>query len=183
MRAHFGLPSVVSEETEGKPPIQVKFEIPYFTTSGIQVLYLWTTVLSLTPSRRSRQELFNRYPFFFSIRFATWRLSRRAAIKPYPGCATLRKTATTSCEPTDEKRVLHFFFLINNLAPIHSLYLIGMNWKIKAWSRDEGRTTHTQTHISIYYYYFSIRFLLKGGRNRKRRTKINIKLSFFLRIV
>ena len=37
MRAHFGLPSVVSEETEGKPPIQVKFEIPYFTTSGIQV--------------------------------------------------------------------------------------------------------------------------------------------------
>ncbi len=40
MRAHFGLPSVVSEETEGKPPIQVKFEIPYFTTSGIQVRYL-----------------------------------------------------------------------------------------------------------------------------------------------
>lgn len=37
MRAHFGLPSVMSEETEGKPPIQVKFEIPYFTTSGIQV--------------------------------------------------------------------------------------------------------------------------------------------------
>jgi hypothetical protein len=37
MRAHFGLPSVTSEETEGKPPIQVKFEIPYFTTSGIQV--------------------------------------------------------------------------------------------------------------------------------------------------
>ena len=37
MRAHFGLPSVVSEESEGKPPIQVKFEIPYFTTSGIQV--------------------------------------------------------------------------------------------------------------------------------------------------
>lgn len=40
MRAHFGLPSVVSEDTEGKPPIQVKFEIPYFTTSGIQVRYL-----------------------------------------------------------------------------------------------------------------------------------------------
>ena len=37
MRAHFGLPSVVSEETEGKPPIQLKFEIPYFTVSGIQV--------------------------------------------------------------------------------------------------------------------------------------------------
>ncbi|CAB3369166.1 Hypothetical predicted protein [Cloeon dipterum] len=40
MRAHFGLPSVESEDTEGKPPIQVKFEIPYFTTSGIQVRYL-----------------------------------------------------------------------------------------------------------------------------------------------
>lgn len=41
MRAHFGLPSVKSEDSlEGKPPIQVHFEIPYFTTSGIQVRYL-----------------------------------------------------------------------------------------------------------------------------------------------
>ncbi|ODM89787.1 AP-1 complex subunit mu-1 [Orchesella cincta] len=40
MRAHFGLPSVVAEDSEGRPPIQVKFEIPYFTTSGIQVRYL-----------------------------------------------------------------------------------------------------------------------------------------------
>ncbi|RKF59834.1 AP-1 complex subunit mu-1 [Golovinomyces cichoracearum] len=40
MRAHFGLPSVTSEEIEGRPPIHVKFEIPYFTTSGIQVRYL-----------------------------------------------------------------------------------------------------------------------------------------------
>ena len=39
MRAHFGLPSVVSEELEGKPPIHVRFEIPYFTVSGIQVRY------------------------------------------------------------------------------------------------------------------------------------------------
>lgn len=31
---------VFVEEDEGKPPIQVKFEIPYFTTSGIQVRYL-----------------------------------------------------------------------------------------------------------------------------------------------
>ena len=37
MRAHFGLPTVESEELEGRPPIQVKFEIPYFTVSGIQV--------------------------------------------------------------------------------------------------------------------------------------------------
>ncbi|PIK58167.1 putative AP-1 complex subunit mu-1 isoform X1 [Apostichopus japonicus] len=40
MRAHFNLPSVEAEEQEGKPPIAVKFEIPYFTTSGIQVRYL-----------------------------------------------------------------------------------------------------------------------------------------------
>lgn len=37
MRAHFGLPSVIAEESEGRPPIHVKFEIPYFTVSGIQV--------------------------------------------------------------------------------------------------------------------------------------------------
>ncbi|KAI1708434.1 adaptor complexes medium subunit family domain-containing protein [Ditylenchus destructor] len=40
MRAHFSLPSIVSEETQGKIPVSVKFEIPYFTTSGLQVRYL-----------------------------------------------------------------------------------------------------------------------------------------------
>jgi len=41
MRAHFGLPSVKSEtELEKRAPITVKFEIPYFTVSGIQVRYL-----------------------------------------------------------------------------------------------------------------------------------------------
>lgn len=41
MRAHFGLPSVDNEDSEDwKAPIQVKFEIPYFTVSGIQVRYL-----------------------------------------------------------------------------------------------------------------------------------------------
>jgi AP-1 complex subunit mu len=41
MRAHFGLPSIHNEESpEKKPPIQVKFEIPYYTVSGIQVRYL-----------------------------------------------------------------------------------------------------------------------------------------------
>ncbi|CDW55306.1 clathrin coat assembly protein ap 1 [Trichuris trichiura] len=40
MRAHFGLPSVEGESIEGRPPIKVKFEIPYFTVSGIQVRYL-----------------------------------------------------------------------------------------------------------------------------------------------
>jgi len=40
IKAHFGLPSVAGDLNEGKPPINVKFEIPYFTTSGIQVRYL-----------------------------------------------------------------------------------------------------------------------------------------------
>jgi len=42
MRAHFGLPSITSEEgnEQWKAPIEVKFEIPYFTVSGLQVRYL-----------------------------------------------------------------------------------------------------------------------------------------------
>jgi len=47
MRAHFGLPSISAandqagkKENSWKKPIAVKFEIPYFTTSGIQVRYL-----------------------------------------------------------------------------------------------------------------------------------------------
>ena len=44
LRAHFGLPTVEAEEGEGRPPIKVQFEIPYFTTSGIQV-YTFTQTL------------------------------------------------------------------------------------------------------------------------------------------
>jgi AP-1 complex subunit mu len=40
LRAHFGLPSVESEEEESKRPIHVEFEIPYFTVSGLRVSYL-----------------------------------------------------------------------------------------------------------------------------------------------
>jgi AP-1 complex subunit mu len=42
LRCKFGLPSVAAEEeSKGRmPPIKVKFEIPYFTVSGIQVRYL-----------------------------------------------------------------------------------------------------------------------------------------------
>jgi AP-1 complex subunit mu len=41
MRAHFDLPSIINEEkSEKKKPVQVKFEIPYYTVSGIQVRYL-----------------------------------------------------------------------------------------------------------------------------------------------
>jgi AP-1 complex subunit mu len=37
MRAHFNLPSVEADNSEGARPIFVRFEIPYFTVSGIQV--------------------------------------------------------------------------------------------------------------------------------------------------
>lgn len=47
MRAHFNLPSVTSEIQEGKRPIRVKFEIPYFTTSGIQVSFFSPTFLEV----------------------------------------------------------------------------------------------------------------------------------------
>lgn len=50
MRAHFGLPSVETEEVEGRPPIGVKFEIPYFTVSGIQVRNKGGEVSSFPPS-------------------------------------------------------------------------------------------------------------------------------------
>eukprot|EP00657_Telonema_sp_P-1_P012650 TRINITY_DN932_c0_g1_i5.p1 TRINITY_DN932_c0_g1~~TRINITY_DN932_c0_g1_i5.p1 ORF type:complete len:422 (+),score=134.03 TRINITY_DN932_c0_g1_i5:141-1406(+) len=40
MRAHFGLPSITSEDSDKRRPLSVKFEIPYFTVSGIQVRYL-----------------------------------------------------------------------------------------------------------------------------------------------
>lgn len=39
LRAEFSLPSITAEDAapERKAPIRVKFEIPYFTVSGIQV--------------------------------------------------------------------------------------------------------------------------------------------------
>jgi len=40
MRAHFKLPSIESEVIEGKPPVSIRFEIPYYTVSGLQVRYL-----------------------------------------------------------------------------------------------------------------------------------------------
>ena len=36
----YSLPSIQAEDGESLAPITVKFEIPYFTTSGIQVRYL-----------------------------------------------------------------------------------------------------------------------------------------------
>lgn len=69
MRAELGLPSVRGDDETGggmtggfggsmggvgggkagKRPIQVKFEIPYFTTSGIQVRYLKITEPKVSP--------------------------------------------------------------------------------------------------------------------------------------
>ncbi len=37
LRAHFKLPSVKAEDLESKPPIYIRFEIPYYTVSGLQV--------------------------------------------------------------------------------------------------------------------------------------------------
>lgn len=41
LRSEFTLPSITAEEAvpERRAPIRVKFEIPYFTVSGIQVRY------------------------------------------------------------------------------------------------------------------------------------------------
>lgn len=48
-RAEFSLPSITSEEAtpERKAPIRVKFEIPYFTVSGIQVCCFASTLVCL----------------------------------------------------------------------------------------------------------------------------------------
>ncbi|KAI8868329.1 clathrin adaptor, mu subunit [Ramicandelaber brevisporus] len=43
IRAHFGRPTIKSEEPEQRKPISIVFEIPYYTTSGIQVRYLKIT--------------------------------------------------------------------------------------------------------------------------------------------
>merc|ERR1711991_1262231 len=40
LRAHFGLSSLASEESDARPPIKLEFEIPYFTVSGCNVRYV-----------------------------------------------------------------------------------------------------------------------------------------------
>jgi len=51
MRAHFGLPSVIADDSEGRPPIHIRFEIPYFTVSGIQVMVMrqWLATFLCSP--------------------------------------------------------------------------------------------------------------------------------------
>lgn len=50
LRAEFRLPSITDEEAtpERKAPIRVKFEIPYFTVSGIQVFDCGHNFIRLT---------------------------------------------------------------------------------------------------------------------------------------
>lgn len=52
MRAEFSLPSITDEEAtpEKKAPIRVKFEIPYFTVSGIQVSIVYSNLFLLFTS-------------------------------------------------------------------------------------------------------------------------------------
>jgi AP-1 complex subunit mu len=40
LKAHFGLPSVEGEEDDSKRPIQVEFEIPFYTASGLRVQFV-----------------------------------------------------------------------------------------------------------------------------------------------
>ena len=101
MRAHFGLPSVSNEEDKkDKPPITVKFEIPYFTVSGIQVRYLKIIEKSGYQARcpppprpprraRARAHTARRAMTMPSpLRDAAPRVRRRCR-----GCATLRRCA------------------------------------------------------------------------------------------
>lgn len=52
LRAEFTLPSITAEEAtpERKAPIRVKFEIPYFTVSGIQVWHITYAFLIILSS-------------------------------------------------------------------------------------------------------------------------------------
>ncbi|KAH0625698.1 hypothetical protein JD844_033896 [Phrynosoma platyrhinos] len=91
MRAHFGLPSVEAEDKEGKPPISVKFEIPYFTTSGIQVtetfypfiLSTADTVMSSHTATTKKTSLRFRNTFG-AWRSGAWRLVERPSCVPHP---------------------------------------------------------------------------------------------------
>lgn len=77
MRAHFNLPSVMSEEVEGKRPVKVKFEIPYFTTSGIQVIRppLHSNNSILGPLLKNHREIRLSSATLGPLHYSEWRLS------------------------------------------------------------------------------------------------------------
>lgn len=118
MRAHFGLPSVASDEPDAdkwrKRSISVKFEMPYYTVSGIQVGWLlWAALMLLSGagplpraacdtgqvSKNSREERL-RGTALGAIHVSLCRarccnFSFNVAAASF---FAVRKTATTSCE-------------------------------------------------------------------------------------
>ncbi|KAG7467724.1 AP-1 complex subunit mu-1 [Solea senegalensis] len=104
MRAHFGLPSVEAEDKEGKPPISVKFEIPYFTTSGIQVRYLkiieksgyqalpWVRYITQNGDYQLRT-----HPSVEAGARATFPLVKRRQTSPFPSSDCLVAIPTLKC--------------------------------------------------------------------------------------
>lgn len=126
MRAELGLPSVKGDDEhgggmtggfggsmggaqggKGKRPINVKFEIPYFTTSGIQVRYL-----KIIEPKVSFYGLPSSFPPFLldpiSRRSAAWpacrlcRFASAAGTPRYYQCAMARSMLRLACPPADE---------------------------------------------------------------------------------
>ena len=106
MRAELGLPSVRGDDEKGggmmggfggsmggvgaggkaKRPISVKFEIPYFTTSGIQVRYLKI----IEPKVSRHGERFPRSP-------KTMLTAHSSNTRLCLGCDTSHRVATSRC--------------------------------------------------------------------------------------
>lgn len=124
MRAELGLPSVKGDDEhgggmtggfggsmggagqggKGKRPINVKFEIPYFTTSGIQVRYLKITEPKV------------RLPLFTSTFYST--LSTSLPICPYPLLCYYMPSTFWLCSTFRAKRRLS-----SSLATFDMLYI------------------------------------------------------------
>lgn len=142
MRGHFNLPSVESEEIEGKPPIQVRFEIPYFTTSGIQVFDV--TILSYYICFSFL------IGFVFLFRYAIWKSLKRADIKRCRGLDTLLKMAIIRLECLS---FIGLFFKIIYLTIlfIHTVFYFKLYLKINKNDRD----------VFFYFFWFSRSLLSK----------------------
>lgn len=104
MRAHFGLPSVAADDAAEaskwrKRSIQVAFEIPYFTVSGMQVRYLKILEKSgyaalpvrACPAPAVRRLAAHRRPPAAAVAATP----TSAALPRCSGCDILRRTATT----------------------------------------------------------------------------------------
>ena len=177
MRAHFGLPSVVSEETEGKPPIQVKFEIPYFTTSGIQV-------------KKKNYPLVIRAIYWHyaqSLWFLIWFWWRKSGSLLEDYREKWLPSASLGALHHSERRLpvanqLSFFFLI--IKP-KIIYQPPKNCNQNHWGsikEEEWNTTTNLNSIYNYYYYFlSIlpNWILQN-KTKKEITLLIINNNFLL---